>query len=111
MSCLLSDRRDGLTRPQLLQSESANAEVLRLIPTFQVFERLVTPELRALDIVSKSLSSLKLLYSDQMLMCLIIIDFTSPAGGEEQSRNNLNGKKNCIAQSLDSFPGRHINIF
>lgn len=64
-----------------------------VIPTFQVFERLVAPELPAVDVVSKSLSWLELLFSDQMLMSLIRIDFTSPAGGEEQSRNKLNEKK------------------
>lgn len=34
-----------------------------VIPTFQVFERLVAPELPAVDVVSKSLSWLELLFS------------------------------------------------
>lgn len=48
--------------------------VISTFQLFEVFERLVTcatPELLSVDVVSKSLSSLSLLFSDQMLTCLV----------------------------------------
>lgn len=96
MSCLLSEgsrrahppssaservrRRRG---EKFSDSQCLELKNMFVIPTFQVFERLVAPELPAVDVVSKSLSWLELLLSDQMLMSVIRIDFPSPAGGEE----------------------------